>query len=173
MTRDNTRQAVIEALERQHSETTKPSPAGPLPEMVPRSPNSSPTRNVRIEDPSHLTRTKDSLIKARYALTILRVAQTSEQQTAARLVRGLAHDSPHPNERPEIADIHLRAIDTFFQLAASLGDATNSKPRPWNTALGAAENWLRVVRAPAQGAGAFGAEVAFRPARWPARGDAG
>ena len=31
----------------------------------------------------------DSLIKARYALTILRVAQAADRQTAARLVGGL------------------------------------------------------------------------------------
>jgi hypothetical protein len=147
MTSDNAIEAVFKALERQHSDSSKPSPAEPLPEIVSRSPNSSPERNVRIEDPSRLPRTKDSMIKARYALTILRVAQTSEQQTAARLVRGLAYDSPHPNERPEIAEIHLRAIDTFFQLAASLGGATNSKHYSWNTALGAAENWLRAVNA--------------------------
>ncbi len=80
-------------------------------------------------------------------MTILRVAQTSDQETAARLVRGVAHDFPHPNERPEIADIHLRAIKSFIHLAASLGDATKSKQHPWNTALDEAKDWLRAVDA--------------------------
>ena len=54
----------------------------------------------------------DSLIKARYALTILRVAQAADRQTAVRLVAGLVRDLPHPSERPEIARIHLAAIDS-------------------------------------------------------------
>ena len=36
----------------------------------------------------------DSLIKARYASTILRIAQGADRQTAARLVWGIARDLP-------------------------------------------------------------------------------
>jgi hypothetical protein len=42
---------------------------------------------------------KDSDIKARYALTVLRVAQAADRETAARLVQSLARDFPHPEER--------------------------------------------------------------------------
>ena len=63
----------------------------------------------------------DSLIKARYASTILRIAQ-GDRQTAARLVWGIARDLPHPGERPEIARLHLAAINSFAQLATALND---------------------------------------------------
>jgi len=91
-------------------------------------------------------RDQDSLVKARFASTVLRVAQTTDQQTAARLVRGLAHDFPHPNELQKIADIHLSAIEAFFQLAAELEDAIDFKQRNlWSNALAAAHDWLRAV----------------------------
>jgi hypothetical protein len=77
-----------------------------------------PTQTVRIENPFRLA-FNDSLIKARYALTILRVARTSDRKTAARLVRAIACDSPLQSELPEIADVHLRAIVSFVQLANS------------------------------------------------------
>src|SRR6516164_6881407 len=41
-------------------------------------------------------RDADSLIKARYASTILRIAQGADRETAARLVWGIARDLPHP-----------------------------------------------------------------------------
>ena len=74
-------------------------------------------------------RDQDSLVKARFASTVLRVAQTTDQQTAARLVRGLAHDFPHPDEHREVADAHLSAIETFFQLAANMENAVDFKQR--------------------------------------------
>jgi hypothetical protein len=100
----------------------------------------------RIETARPPTGAKDSLIKARYALTVLRVAQTTDLETAARLTRGLAHDFPHPNELPEIADNHLRALDSFSRLAVSLGENIKQQ-HPWNTALNAATDWLRAVSA--------------------------
>jgi hypothetical protein len=90
--------------------------------------------------------TPDSLIKAKYATTVLRVAQTSDQKTAARLVDGLAHDFPDPNERPEIKDLHLSAINVFSELAASLQGATDPKQQQlWNAALAKVHDWLRAV----------------------------
>jgi hypothetical protein len=101
--------------------------------------------NARIGDADQ-PRTQDSFIKARFALTVLRIAQTTDHKTAARLVRGLAHDFPHPNERQEIAGIHLRAIEAFFQLAANLEDVIGFKQQNfWSFALAAAQDWLRVV----------------------------
>ena len=73
----------------------------------------------------------DSLIKARYALTILRVAQGTDRQTAARLIWGLARDRPHPNERPEIARLHLAAINSF---APALNDRLISGGRVFGPA---------------------------------------
>jgi hypothetical protein len=94
-----------------------------------------------IGDPSH-----DSLIKARYASTVLRVAQTVDQQTAARLVRGLSRDFPCPTERPEIAELHFGAINSFSELATALYNETASKPEHlWKSAIDAAAAWLNAV----------------------------
>jgi hypothetical protein len=91
-------------------------------------------------------RAQDSLVKARFASTVLRVAQTTDQQTAARLVRGLAHDFPHPDEQREIADAHLSAIEAFLQLAANMDNAVDFKQRTlWSNALAATHDWLRAI----------------------------
>jgi hypothetical protein len=88
----------------------------------------------------------DSLIKARYALTILRVAQAADRQTAARLVSGLVRDFPHPDERPEIARIHVAAINLFARLATALNDPTDLKRQSlWASATDAVNHWLRAV----------------------------
>ena len=141
-------EAVIPALEREQKE--------PLANATDRIEHIVNDRVMRRELQSTSTatighagqsrRTQDSLIKARFASTVLRVAQTADQKTAARLVRGLAHDFPQPNERQQIADVHLRAIEAFFQLAANLEDAIDFKQRNlWSNALGAAHDWLRAV----------------------------
>jgi hypothetical protein len=76
----------------------------------------------------------------------LRVAQTSDREAAARLVGSIAGDLPFQSELPEIADIHLRAIASFVQLATRLRDKTNPKQQPpWETASDAAADWLREV----------------------------
>ena len=88
----------------------------------------------------------DSLIKARYALTILRVAQGADRQTAARLVWGLARDRPHPSECPEIARMHLAAINSFARLATSLNEPTDlNRQNLWASAIEAASDWFRAV----------------------------
>jgi hypothetical protein len=94
-----------------------------------------------IGDPGH-----DSLIKARYASTILRVAQTIDQQTAARLVSGLSCDFPRPTERAEIAELHFRAINSFSQLATALySDTASKREHLWNSAIDATAAWLNAV----------------------------
>jgi hypothetical protein len=94
-----------------------------------------------IGDPGH-----DSLIKARYASTVLRVAQTVDQQTAARLVSGLSRDFPCPTERPDIAELHFRAINSFSELATALYNETASKREHlWKSAMDAAAAWLNAV----------------------------
>jgi len=88
----------------------------------------------------------DSLMKAKYASTVLRVAQTVDQQTAARLVSGLSRDFPCPTERPEIAELHFRAINSFSELATALYNETISKRQHlWNSAVDAAAAWLNAV----------------------------
>jgi hypothetical protein len=99
-----------------------------------------------MEGSGRLAPTRDSLIKARYASTILRIAQTSDRETAARLVGSIASDLPLQSEFPEITDIHMRAIASFVQLETSLRDTTNPKQQPlWKAAVDAAADWLRAV----------------------------
>jgi hypothetical protein len=94
-----------------------------------------------IEEPG-----QDSLVKARYASTVLRVAQTADQHTAARLLSGLARDFPCRSERLEIAELHFRAIDSFFELATALTNETGSRPQDlWKRAVNAATAWLQAV----------------------------
>jgi hypothetical protein len=107
----------------------------------------STAQNSRINDPGRLA-AGDSLIKSRYASTILKVARRSDRETAARLVRGISRDFPLRGEIPEIANLHHRAIASFDRLATSLVDAIDPiKQQPlWKAALDAAAEWLRAVQ---------------------------
>jgi hypothetical protein len=150
MTNRDPIEAIMQALQRQQSEASgsEPIPVEPIIEAAGTFLPRRPTRTVRIENSGGLA-ANDSLIKARYASTILRVARTSDRKTAARLVRAIACDLPLQSELPEIADVHLRAIVSFVQLANSFRDTTNSSEQPpWKTAVDAAAAWLRTVESP-------------------------
>ena len=133
--------AVVQALEQRQSAAFG-SENPPVVQIVERTRgNLDGGRRSAIGEPGH-----DSLIKARYASTVLRVAQTVDQQTAARLVSGLSRDFPCPTERPEIAELHFRAINSFSELATALYNQTASKrEHPWNSARDAAAAWLNAV----------------------------
>jgi hypothetical protein len=88
---------------------------------------------------------RDSEVKARYALALLGVAQMADCEAAARLVEHLIKDGPRPDERPEIADLHFRAIDVFKQLALRLRDPELQQRPPWRTAKDATTHWLDMV----------------------------
>ena len=76
---------------------------------------------------------KDSEIKARYALAVLRVAQAADRETAARLVQGLARDFAHLEERREVAALHFEGIEAFGRLAEGLRVSTVA-PSSWRAA---------------------------------------
>jgi len=88
---------------------------------------------------------RDSEVKARYALALLRVAQIADRQTAARLMGHLTIDGPRPNERPEVAELHFRAVDVFKELADILADPSSRKPPPWRRAIDVTTHWLNTV----------------------------
>ena len=126
---------VVQALERQ--ESSKIPPVVQIFEQT-RGNLDGGRRHSAIEDPGH-----DSLIKARYASTVVRVAQTVDQQTAARLVSGLSRDFPCPTERPEIAELHFRAINSFSELATALyNEPASNREHLWKSATDAAAAWL-------------------------------
>ena len=87
---------------------------------------------------------RDSEVKARYALAVLRIAQAADRETAARLVLGLSRDLPHPNELREVALLHLEAIEAFEKLAEGLRVSAGATSR-WRTATTAATKWLSAV----------------------------
>jgi hypothetical protein len=134
--------AVVQAFEQQQSAAS----GSEIPHLVQtvklmRGSLDGRRRFPAIGDPGH-----DSLIKARYASTVLRVAQTVDQQTAARLVSGLSRDFPCPTERPEIAELHFHAIKSFSELATALYNETASKREHlWKSAMDAAAAWLNAV----------------------------
>ena len=64
--------------------------------------------------------TRDSEIKARFALAVLRVAQGADRETAARLIHGLSRDLPHSDERREVIALHFDAIQQFEKLTETL-----------------------------------------------------
>jgi hypothetical protein len=124
-------ESILQALQRQGSEAGQVR-AAPFGGRLPVAPSLKPEPSLHQNPPQQessdrpSTGGKDSFIKARYALTLLRVAQTADRETAARLIRGLARDAPLPDEVPELAGIHLRAIEAFVRLAAGLADARSS-----------------------------------------------
>jgi hypothetical protein len=141
-------EAIMQALQRQQSDAAvrKPIAAESIVEEAQARLAPSSIDDAMIDNPVRRPTTTDSLMKAKYASTILRVARTSDRETAARLVSGIARDLPLQSELPEIVDVHLRAINSFAELAISLRDATNPKEQPpWKTALDAAAAWLRKV----------------------------
>ena len=134
--------AVVQALEQQR----RPASGSAIPPVVqivePTCSNLDGDRRLpAIGDPG-----RDSLIKARYASTVLRVAQTVDQQTAARLVSGLSRDFPCPTERPEIAELHFRAINSFSELTTALyNEAASKREHLWKSAMDSAATWLNAV----------------------------
>src|SRR4051812_37929822 len=140
MSNDRAVEAVLQALQRQRNDAVRSEPL-----LAPRAtPDSSNYRNPPQEISTKPSMGgKDSLIKARYALTVLRVAQTLDRETAARLIRGLARDPPLPDELPKLAGIHQGAIEVFIRLAAGLAEPTGaSQQHLWNAAQDAAKDWL-------------------------------
>jgi hypothetical protein len=87
---------------------------------------------------------RDSEVKARYALAVLRVAESADRETAARLVQGLARDLPHPDERREVAALHFEAIGVFEKLADVLRTPKTAQSS-WTAATAAASKWLAAV----------------------------
>jgi hypothetical protein len=87
----------------------------------------------------------DSLTKAKYAFTILKVAKTVDRDTAARLIEGLATDFPAHDDRPDVARAHEMATDIFGQLVDSIRSPLGGPPGMWDTAFAAVANWRRII----------------------------
>ena len=87
---------------------------------------------------------RDSEIKARFALAVLRVAQGADRETAARLLHGLSRDLPHPDERKEVTALHFDAIHQFEKLTETLRVSV-AAPNAWRSVTEAISKWLSAV----------------------------
>jgi hypothetical protein len=87
---------------------------------------------------------RDSEIKARYAMAVLRVAEMADRETAARLVAGLSRDLPHADELREVAALHFEAIEAFKKLAEGLRLSTMAASS-WAAAAAITSKWLDMV----------------------------
>jgi len=83
-------------------------------------------------------------IKARYAMAVLRVAQTADRETASRLLLGLSRDLPDRGELREVAALHFEAIEAFKQLAEGLRVSTVATSS-WAAAAASTSKWLQMV----------------------------
>jgi len=86
----------------------------------------------------------DSLIKARYAITILKTARASDRPTGVKLIEGLALDFPSPDTSHDVAEAHHKAVMKFYELAEAL--RSGQEIGLWIPAEQAAKRWLDVVQ---------------------------
>jgi len=86
--------------------------------------------------------TNKSLIQARYAFALLRIAKTSDREAALRLLAGLVGDRPLPGVKQELANLHHDAIEAFGSVIDVLQTGSSVAVPPWNAALDATNRWL-------------------------------
>jgi hypothetical protein len=90
----------------------------------------------------------DSLAKANFVRTVLRVARSADIQTAIRLLEALTTERPHSKTNADIAAAHLEATRAIAELADALRNGSASENR-WTAAMAAAEAWRQMVDRPA------------------------
>jgi hypothetical protein len=89
---------------------------------------------------------EDSLVKANYALTVLRVARDAERRTSAQLVEGLATDFPAQDDRPETVEAHGRATEMLGRLVDSIRGHAAGSATAWDEAIKAVEDWRATLK---------------------------
>jgi hypothetical protein len=98
-----------------------------------------------MQCPEYAMSDLDSLVKANYALTVLRVARTSERRTAAQLVEGLATDFPTFDDRPPVVRAHSDATEALGKLTDSIRGPAGGSAAAWEAASQAVENWRAIL----------------------------
>ena len=86
--------------------------------------------------------TNKSLIQARYAFALLRIAKISDSDAALRLLEGLVGDRPWPGINQELANLHHNAIEAFNRVIDVLQTGSSVAVPPWNAAFDATNRWL-------------------------------
>ena len=91
------------------------------------------------------TTSKVSLVQARYAVAILRVAQGADAGVAARLVEGISRDFPTSEVAAEAAKMHMAAIESYRKLAAAIRERPKNTVSEWRAAQIATSAWIGLV----------------------------
>jgi hypothetical protein len=89
----------------------------------------------------------DSLTKANFVRTVLRVARSADLKTAIQLLEALKTEQPHAKTNANIAAAHLIAIRAIAELTDALRNGNASDHR-WTAASVAAEAWRQLVDRP-------------------------
>ena len=84
-----------------------------------------------------------SVVRARYALSVLRIIRDANFQEVIRLTRALASEYPHSDSPAKTIEFEVRAISAFKALDTSLNGIDGLPQRQWTIASEAAEAWLQ------------------------------
>jgi hypothetical protein len=88
---------------------------------------------------------QQSLIRARYANSVLRVAMRSSREEAIKLAEGLANDLVNIESDERIANARADTRKACDQLASALKANSPTLSTAWKRAVHAAELWLETV----------------------------
>lgn len=91
-----------------------------------------------------LTPNENSLIKARYFETVLRVAKAAEQALALRMIKSLETDTPTIGADDNVVQAERAALQSVHQLSDSL-QRKISADGAWNSASLAAARWINLL----------------------------
>jgi hypothetical protein len=83
---------------------------------------------------------RDSLIKARYAMLVLKNARQAERGAAIKLLQSLASDFPGPNTKEKDAELQRAAIQAFKELLDSVRNSRETSVH-WHDAILTAKRW--------------------------------
>jgi len=84
---------------------------------------------------------RDSLIKARYAMTLLKTARAADRPTATKLIDGLARDFPSQETSEPVAHAHRKALVKFDELTEALRPGRDAG-HLWHPAERATLQWI-------------------------------
>lgn len=89
---------------------------------------------------------KESLIRARYAVSVLKVAKNTPRQEAITLVEGLSKDWLDMESDDAIANARAGALTACEQLLSALRINPATLPRAWDRAFSAAAQWVDLAQ---------------------------
>jgi hypothetical protein len=88
---------------------------------------------------------KESLIRARYTVSVLRVARGSPINDAIKLVGGLSRDWLEMEADEKIAEARISCLNACERLAVTLRANAPSAPQEWDRTERAAASWLKLL----------------------------